>query len=215
MEKRTIINWLRHQLIQSRNGYRVDIPCVDGMEATLKLLEAPAIEFASVPASPAAACTVPQLREAVHSLKNHCDDTRKHGQAFNFSAFSYYGDKLSEILNYLTTTVPVVMPEEPTGEMLLAMYRGYASAIGPNPPTYSARADKLRSEYKELRAELLNPTPPKPKTKTVWCYTYKSSHGDLQQIYLNSPGAAEVSRASAISMNYTNISPIWSQEVPA
>ena len=96
-----------------------------------------------------------------------------------------------------------VMPEHPNDELLNAMSQFYGD-----------RRDYNAKRYEALRAALT--TPPKPKMKTVWKFSY--TFQDINRVDIHySEADANYSRNDIIrygqSNKYSNISPIWSEEV--
>jgi len=117
-----------------------------------------------------------------------------------------------------------IMPEQPTDELLhtmaIARHRVYGDNLLERDKEYAKdhmfrHGDVYRAEYHALRAALS--TPPKPKMKTVWkfSYTYSDELNMLEQF--NTEDRAK-QRRDMLSRHwdkkaYTNISPVWSEEV--
>lgn len=93
----------------------------------------------------------------------------------------------------------VCMPREPTVEMARACS---------DPGTVFAGKER----YKRLRAVLTE-----PQVKTVWCFSCTSSSSNVHYLVkYDTKEMAETNRDVFISgRQYTNVSPIWSQEVQA
>ena len=117
-----------------------------------------------------------------------------------------------------------IMPEHPSDELLLAMFNGWDKTNNRGRGDYSELRDWQRTgytaEYNALRAALL--TPPKPKMKTVWKFSYtfneqSASSKDNRVVWYDSETRANHERNYIISCikshKYSNISPIWSEEV--
>ncbi|CAB4198058.1 hypothetical protein UFOVP1323_62 [uncultured Caudovirales phage] len=101
-----------------------------------------------------------------------------------------------------------IMPEHPSDELLNAMSQFYGD-----------RRDYNAKRYEALRAALT--TPPKPKMKTVWKFSYTFTPHNENRVYVtdHSDAEADVRKYhknvcdNARANKYTNISPIWSEEV--
>jgi hypothetical protein len=96
-----------------------------------------------------------------------------------------------------------VMPEHPSNELLNAMSQFYGD-----------RRDHNAKRYEALRAALT--TPPKPKTKTVWKFSYTFvdvNHVDEYSVEVEANHSRNSVIRHAKANKYSNISPIWSEEV--
>jgi hypothetical protein len=96
-----------------------------------------------------------------------------------------------------------VMPEHPSDELLNAMSQFYGD-----------RRDYNAKRYEALRAALT--TPPKPKMKTVWKYSYTFMDVNHVEEYSVEADANHYHKdviRYAKSNKYSNVSPIWSEEV--
>lgn len=97
-----------------------------------------------------------------------------------------------------------VMPENPSDDLLSVM-------ISASPDKTSEKYPYNKGKYNALRAALS--APPKPKMKTVWKFSYTWTSKNYVEEF-NNERAAETMRESAVtSQRFTNISPIWSEEV--
>ena len=108
-----------------------------------------------------------------------------------------------------------IMPEQPTDELIDIMVNAVCKSYGLSKNTFNELPRACRAEYNALRAALS--TPPKPKMKTVWkfSYTYSDELNMLEQF--NTEDRAK-QRRDMLSRHwdkkaYTNISPVWSEEV--
>lgn len=131
-----------------------------------------------------------------------------------FHRNSLLGDAL-----YMLLTAPT-MPEEPTDEMLLAMRiawmgESFCYREGIDSKEFRRNRDIYLEVYKALRAMLT--APPKPETKKVWCFTYKSvTTGRAVIEQRDDREMCEYVRRNAINNPelHSYISPVYEVEVP-
>lgn len=138
------------------------------------------------------------IEEAKQLLQSQFDYAKKYNREV-FPSFAIH----SEVANALKVLLNApIMPEHPSDELLQVM------------KIYSIDGNVYNTErYNALRAALL--TPPKPKMKTVWKLAYTDIYGDNQIITFEKECEANEARTFRVNdvRGYTNISPIWSEEV--
>lgn len=108
-----------------------------------------------------------------------------------------------------------IMPEQPDDTVLQAISKGYVHWSGNAPMSMQGR----RCIYNTLRAALCEP--PKPKMKTVWCVAFTMvcnvvGRPKNSDSIAKHPTKADAERSVEYMKGidyYTNISPIWIQEV--
>lgn len=100
-----------------------------------------------------------------------------------------------------------IMPEHPSDELLDVM-------IAAPPDNSSEKYPYNKGKYNALRAALL--TPPKPKMKTVWKFSYTYTPCNENRVYDHTDESnVQFTRKQVLEAAhmYANISPIWSEEV--
>jgi hypothetical protein len=103
-----------------------------------------------------------------------------------------------------------IMPEQPTDDLLSIIAEGYTSNLG-DYTNKSHRFPYSEKAYHALRAALS--TPPKPKMKTVWHAAYTFNKTNWISVHETKEEAERLMKGRKNNDAYTNISPVWSEEV--
>ncbi len=182
-----IIAWLETEIEAANTTGHNRRPCLNGMRAALIYMRQ------NADANTTAQVSHGEMDAVIARLEEH----------YKIIARDPAYD-LAKLLNYVKTAA--LMPKEPSLKSLNVMQKAWENDSG-------KFIDARREEYNALHEHLT--TPPKKKMKTMWMLAYE--YGG--KAYIESRDDERTARAVADGIaskrepEYTNVSPIWSQEV--
>jgi len=206
MTKQQIIEWLEGQIWNAERGDTVARPCVEGMRLAVKCLKE----------EPVAATTTEVKAVSKGEIDAIIERLEISQKKFNIS--ERYDD-VQKLLDYVKTAA--LLPKEVSNGALQAMWATTPAFIEGGRSLdwkYESRfrhhktgREVLTERYNALYNHLT--TPPKPKMKKVWYTAWRAPYsGDIIQRW-NNEEECKKNHAAAIEQGFTNVSPIWEQEV--